>query len=48
VLKTPPIKLKTPRHSLQLRLSLQLELSDRPGVMRFSTPELRQMEAPIS
>ncbi|EUB99126.1 hypothetical protein PMI07_005407 [Rhizobium sp. CF080] len=48
VLKTPPIKLKTPRHSLQLRLSLQLELSDRPGMMRFSTPELRQVEAPIS
>ncbi len=48
VLRTPPIKLKTPMQDLRLGLNLQVGPSRQPSSMQFSSPELRQVMPPQS
>ncbi|WP_063963260.1 SGNH/GDSL hydrolase family protein [Ensifer sp. Root31] len=46
ILKTPPIKIKTPSQRLRLALNLRIVSSGRPATMRFSMPQLRQVDPP--
>lgn len=46
MLRTPPIKVKTPSKRLRLALNLRVVSAGRPATLRFSTPELRQIEPP--